>query len=143
DLPLEAVSDFVFDQVRRFAELAAEAELPVAHVKAHGALYNQAVHNGPLARAIAAGVARWSRNVVLMGLAGSPMLEVFAELGFRTAAEAFADRAYEPNGTLRSRKFPDALIADPDRASLQALRIVRDQRVKASDGSEVPIVAQT
>ena len=57
-----------------------------------------------LAQAIAAGVARWSRDVVLVGLAGSPMLDVFREAGFRAAAEAFADRRYEPDGTLRSRK---------------------------------------
>lgn len=118
DLPLEAVSDFVYEQVTALAKLAS-----IAHVKAHGALYNQAVKNLALAQAIADGVARWSRDVVLVGLAGSPMLDVFRDAGFPVAAEAFADRTYEPDGTLRSRKFPDALIRDPEAAAAQSLRI--------------------
>ena len=59
------------------AQIAASCGATLTHVKPHGALYNQAVHNGPLAEAIAAGVATWSRNVVMVGLAGSPMLDVF------------------------------------------------------------------
>ncbi|MEO8026094.1 MAG: 5-oxoprolinase subunit PxpA [Bryobacteraceae bacterium] len=143
DLPPSAVSDFVFEQVRRFGEVAAAAGARVAHVKPHGALYNQAVHNRPLAEAIADGVGRWSRNVVLMGLAGSPMLDVFRTAGFAAAAEAFADRKYEPNGTLRSRKFDDALLHDPEEAARQALLIAASGRVVASDGSEVRLQAET
>ena len=78
-----------------------------------------------IAEAIAKGVARWRRDVVLIGLAGSQMLEVFREAGFAVAAEAFADRRYEPDGTLRSRKFDDALIRDPEEAGRQALNIVQ------------------
>ncbi len=142
-MPLEAVSDFVFEQVVAFAAAANEMGTRVAHVKAHGALYNQAVHNGPLAEAIAIGVARWSRDVTLMGLAGSPMLDVFHQAGFTVAAEAFADRKYEPDGTLRARKFADALIEDPERAADQALRMASHGFVIASDGSEVAVNAQT
>jgi UPF0271 protein len=118
DLPLEAVSGFVYEQVRA---LSAHAE--IVHVKPHGALYNQAARNRELARAIAEGVAQFSRNLVLVGLAGSAMLEVFAECGFEVAAEAFADRTYEPDGTLRSRKHAGALIRDPKAAAAQAVRI--------------------
>jgi len=96
-----------------------------------------------LAAAIANGVARWSRDVVLVGLAGSPMLDAFREDGFAVAAEAFADRRYEPDGTLRSRKFADALIRDPEEAGRQALSIVERGLVVASDGSEVRVNAQT
>ena len=95
------------------------------------------------AEAIARGVARWRHDVVLIGLAGSQMLEVFREAGFAVAAEAFADRRYEPDGTLRSRKFDDALIRDPAEAGRQALNIVRRGTVIACDGSEVSISAQT
>ena len=112
-------------------------------MKPHGALYNQAVRNRELAKAIAAGVARWSRHVVLVGLAGSPMLDVFREAGFNIAAEAFADRRYEPDGTLRSRKFEDALIRDPAEAGKQALGMVQRGVVTAWDGSEVAVNAQT
>jgi len=115
----------------------------VVHVKPHGALYNQAVRNRELADAIAAGVARWRRDVVLVGLAGSPMLQVFRAAGFQVAAEAFADRRYEPDATLRSRKFEDALIRDSQQAAQQALGIVKRGLVTASDGSEVAVAAQT
>jgi UPF0271 protein len=71
------------------------------------------------------------------------MLDVFREAGFAVAAEAFADRRYEPDGTLRSRKFDDALIRDPAEAANQALRMVERGTVIASDGTEVPVNAQT
>jgi UPF0271 protein len=137
------VAQAVFEQVRVLAEVAKSCGARVVHVKPHGALYNQAVKDRELARAIAQGVARWKRNVVLVGLAGSPMLDVFREAGFAVAAEAFADRKYEPDGTLRSRKFEDALIRDPEQAARQALAMVERGVVTASNGSEVAVAAQT
>ena len=142
-IPPEAVADSVFQQVRTLADVAARYSVRLSHVKPHGALYNQAARNRVLAKAIATGVARWRHDVVLVGLAGSQMLEVFREAGFAVAAEAFADRRYEPDGTLRSRKFDDALIRDPEEAGHQALSIVQRGIVIASDGSEVPVNAQT
>jgi 5-oxoprolinase (ATP-hydrolysing) subunit A len=139
----EVIADSVFEQVKALAEVAAGCRAVVTHVKPHGALYNQAVGNRLLAEAIADGVARWNRNVILMGLAGSPMLDVFREAGFRVAAEAFADRRYEPDGTLRSRKFDDALIRDPAEAGRQALQIAERGSVTARDGTEVAVNAQT
>ena len=137
------VADSVFEQVRTLAEVASRSGARVAHVKPHGALYNQAVRNRELAEAVAQGVARWNRDVVLVGLAGSPMLDVFREAGFEVAAEAFADRRYEPDGTLRSRKFKDALIRNPEEAAWQALGIAERGIVIASDGSEVDVGAPT
>ena len=142
-MPPKEIAASVFEQVRTLAEIAARRGARVVHVKPHGALYNQAVRNRELAAAIAKGVARWSRDVVLVGLAGSPMLDVFREAGFTVAAEAFADRRYEPDGTLRSRKFEDALIRNPEEAAWQALGIAERGVVIASDGSEVSVDAQT
>ena len=71
------------------------------------------------------------------------MLEVFREAGFAVAAEAFADRRYEADGTLRSRKFDDALIRDPVEAARQALSIAQRGIVTAHDGTEVQLSAQT
>jgi 5-oxoprolinase (ATP-hydrolysing) subunit A len=138
-----AVAESVFEQVRALAAVAESCGAQVVHVKPHGALYNQAVRDRELAGAIAQGIARWRRDVVLVGLAGSAMLEVFREAGFTVAAEAFADRRYEPDGTLRSRKFGDALICDPEEAAQQALGMVERGFVTASDGSEVALKAQT
>ncbi len=150
-MPAEAVADSVCEQVRALAEVAAACCTKLVHVKPHGALYNQAVKNRELAEAIAKGVAKgiaqgkdhWSKDVVLVGLAGSLMLEVFREAGFAVAAEAFADRRYEADGTLRSRKFEDALIRNPEEAAWQALGIAERGVVIASDGSEVAVDAQT
>ncbi len=137
------VANSVYEQVSALAKVASDCGAPVIHVKPHGALYNQAVKNRELAAAIAEGVALWRRDLVLVGLAGSPMLEVFREAGFTVAAEAFADRRYESDGTLRSRKFDDALIREPEMAARQALAMVERGTVIASDGSEVPVSAQT
>ena len=139
----EAVANSIYGQVLALAQVAAKCGAKLVHVKPHGALYNQAVRNRDLAQAIAQGVAKYSKDLVLMGLAESPMLEVFREAGFAVAAEAFADRRYEPDGTLRSRKFDDALIRNPEEAAWQALGIAERGVVIASDGSEVAVDAQT
>ena len=139
----DAVADSVCEQVRALAEVAAKCGAKLVHVKPHGALYNQAVKNRELAEAIVKGVAQYSKNLVLMGLAGSLMLDVFREARLATAAEAFADRRYEPDGTLRSRKFENALIRDPAEAAKQALSIAQRGTVTAHDGAEVKLSAQT
>jgi len=137
------ISDAVFEQVNALNEVATRLGANIVHVKPHGALYNQAVRNSEIASAVADGVARWKRDVVLVGLADSPMLEVFRATGFSVAAEAFADRVYEANGTLRSRKFDDALIRDPALAGKQAVKIATQNKLTAFGGSEVAVHAQT
>jgi len=143
DLPKEAIADSVFQQVRTLAGIAESCGAHLTHVKAHGALYNQAARDAVIAAAIADGVARWNRRLLLVGLAGSPMLGVFRQSGFSVAAEAFADRRYESDGLLRPRKFPDALIGDPREASRQALCIVQQHTAIAGDGREISVQAQT
>ena len=139
----EAVANSIYEQVRALAEVATKCGTKLVHVKPHGALYNQAVKNRELAEAIAKGVTKFSKDLVLMGLAESPMLDVFREAGFAVAAEAFADRRYEADGTLRSRKFENALIRDPAEAAKQALSIAQRGVVTAHDGTEVRLSAQT
>jgi len=143
NLSPEALADEVFQQVSALARVAVTMGITLSHVKAHGALYNQAAKDRALARAFADGVARWSRDLVLVGLAGSIMLDVFRDAGFRVAAEAFADRRYQPDGTLRPRRFADALIGDSSEAAQQALRIVENGTVRACDGSDIAVDAQT
>lgn len=143
NLPADTIAQSVFEQVSKLAEIAAKGGARISHVKAHGALYNQAARDSAVAWAIANGVARWRRDVVLVGLAGSPMLDAFRHAGFAIAAEAFADRRYEADGSLRSRKFADALIVDPAESAAQALRIAEKTSVIARDGTEIRIAAQT
>jgi UPF0271 protein len=124
-LSSDEIEATVEEQVRALAAIAAEVGVELVHVKPHGALYNAAVRDTMIAQAIARGVARWSRSVILVGLAGAPVLDVWREMGFRVAAEAFADRAYEPDGTLRPRSKPGALITDPMAAAAQAVALAR------------------
>jgi 5-oxoprolinase (ATP-hydrolysing) subunit A len=142
-LPAASISELVYQQVCTLDRIAARWQAPVVHVKAHGALYNQAAGDPVIADAIAAGVARWRRDVVLVGLAGSSMLHVFRAAGFRVAAEAFADRRYEADGTLRSRRFADALIHEPKRAAEQALSIAAEGSVVSAAGTRCAVQAAT
>ena len=143
DLSADAIAESVFQQVSRLAEIAAKCGSKISHVKAHGALYNQAARDAAIAAAVAKGVARWGRDVILVGLAGSQMLDVFREAGFGIAAEAFADRCYEPDGSLRSRKFADGLILDPAEAAEQAFCIAEIGSVVAAGGRDIRLNAQT
>jgi 5-oxoprolinase (ATP-hydrolysing) subunit A len=137
------ISDSVFRQVAALAKIAEESGATIVHVKPHGALYNQASADTLIARAIADGVRRWGRDVALVGLAGSVMLDEFRAAGFRVLAEAFVDRRYEPNGRLRSRKSPDALLIDPQQTAQQALRIVTRGEVVVAGGAVIPLEANT
>jgi UPF0271 protein len=137
---LEAAIVYQVGAVGAFAR-AAGTEL--RHVKPHGALYNQAAVNLGVAESIARAIRRVSGELILVGLAGSLMLEAGRAAGLQVAAEAFADRAYEADGTLRSRRFADAVHATPAAAAAQAVSIGRDGRVTAFDGSTVTVHADT
>ena len=152
-LSLEEVAASVHKQLLALSKIADAGGARISHVKPHGALYNQAAHDTQLAAAIAEGVSRWlaacsisqmqNNSMVLVGLATSPMLEIFQQAGFSIAAEAFADRRYEPDGTLRSRKFKDALLHHPEDAAAQAVRIATQRSVIAANGAAIPLQAQT
>jgi UPF0271 protein len=126
-----------------FAKIAEKCRASVVHVKPHGALYNKATQDAGIARGIAAGVRRWNKDVVLVGLAGSVMLEEFRAAGFRVAAEAFADRRYEKDGSLRARRYRDALLDAPDKAAEQAVQIAEGRGVLTREGAVVAVEAQT
>lgn len=117
------VTALVADQVAFAKEAAAEAGLQLYHVKPHGALYNEASVNGEVAEAIAKGVRQVLRDVVLVGLAGSVMIEVFRRQGFVALRESFADRRYTPEGLLVNRSIHGALIEEPSEARRQMDRL--------------------
>ena len=139
----DEISGFVSQQIYDFIKLADNLGCEVIHIKPHGALYNVAAQDENVALAISKGIKRVSSEFVLFGLAGSKMIEVWKNEGFKVAAEAFADRSYEPNGSLRSRKFDNALITDPFAAAEQALRIAAEGKVISITRNEIPLDAQT
>jgi UPF0271 protein len=140
---LDATPDEIENDVLyQIGALAAFAKL--SHVKAHGALYNRAAENPTIARAIARAVARFDPNLVLVGLATSnAMADAARESGLHFAREGFCDRAYNRDGTLRSRREAGAVIADPARAAQQALQIAREKSVTTPEGATIPLEADT
>ena len=137
DMSEAEIEDTVAWQIGRLEAVAARLGATIVHVKPHGALYNVAARNRAVARAIGAAVRQWNKQLAggsvcpkLFGLAGSPMLEVWRGMGLRVAAEGFADRRYEADGTLRSRQLADALITDPTEAAAQAVRLVSEGGVE-------------
>lgn len=140
--PTEA-EDFVLYQVAAVAGVAAAEGVSLQHVKPHGALFNMAVHDAQLAAAIARAVAAFDKRLILFGLPGSEILKAGRTTGLRVAAEVFADRAYEPDGTLASRKKPGTVIHDPDAVVARAVRMVTQKNVVAIDGSVVALEADT
>jgi UPF0271 protein len=143
DLPPAEIEASVLYQVGAVAAFADAAGVELRHVKAHGALYNRAARDPAAATAIARAVRRIDRGLVLIGLAGSALLDAGRDAGLPVASEAFADRGYEADGSLRARHHPDALLEAPERAAAQAVGIVRDRAVRAVDGSRVAIEADT
>lgn len=141
--PPAALSAAVAAQVAALLSVTRRLGARLAHVKPHGALYNAAAKDPALALAIAEGVARVAPGAVLVGLAGSAMLGAFARAGFPVAAEAFADRGYEPDGSLTPRGRPGAMKETPEEAADQALSIAARGEVVASNGARIPVLAET
>ena len=135
--------DFVLYQVAAVAGVAAAEGVKVQHVKPHGALFNMAVRNAELATAIARAVAAFDKSLILFGLPGSEILKAGRAAGLRVAAEIFADRAYEPDGSLMSRRKPGSVIHDADAVVSRAVKMVTERSVVASDGSRVTLDADT
>ncbi|MBL8296738.1 MAG: 5-oxoprolinase subunit PxpA [Rhodanobacteraceae bacterium] len=130
-------------QIGALHSFAKSKNTQMNHVKPHGALYNMAARDPALAEAIAAAVAEFDRDLILVGLAGSALLAAGRAAGLAVAAEAFCDRRYRADGSLMPRREADAVIHDADMAITQALSIVQQGCVTAGDGSRVVISADT
>ncbi len=132
----------VYQQILSLVRAAEKLSMHIAHVKPHGALYH-AARDRQVAEAIGRAAMSIDPHLVMVGQAGSVTLARWRAMGLRSVAEAFADRAYEKDGKLRSRNLPDALLESPDRAAQQALEIVLHGRAVTHDGNELPLDAET
>ena len=137
------IEDSVGQQLAALARIAESLDMRLMHVKPHGALYHAANTNREVALAIGRAAQAIDPGLIMVGQAGSQALEAWRSMGLRCAAEAFADRAYEPDGTLRKRTLSGALIDDPTRAGQQAIDLAVRHKVIASDGSELAVEANT
>ena len=112
-------------------------------MKAHGALYNQAARDRRLADAIAAAIKAFDPSLIMFGLPKSAMVDAGVAAGLRVAGEGFADRAYEPDGSLTPRSRPGAVIHDPAVVVERAVRMIRDGVVLTPAGREIPLKIDT
>ncbi len=134
--------DSIRDQIETLVDIASEHEMELTHVKPHGALYNLAVNNEEISQTIAEAIIDVNSSFKAVGLAGSKMITVFDELGLDVISESYVDRMYEADGTLRSRKFDDALITDPEKAANQ-MKSMLNGHIVAVDGTEFQVKIQS
>jgi UPF0271 protein len=140
--PAEA-EDFVLYQIAAVGGVAAAEGMPLQHVKPHGALYNLAARDASLAAAIARAITSFDRRLLLFAPFDSELYNAGLAAGLGVAAEAFADRAYEPDGSLASRRKPGAVIHDRETVVGRALQMARSRQVTAIDGAVVPLDVDT
>ena len=139
----EAVENLVLYQIAALDGFVRSRGGTLTHVKPHGALYHGGAEFPDVARAIVDGIRRFRTTLVLIGGAGSMLIEAGREAGLAVAEEAIADRRYRADGTLVPRGEPGALLTDPEEAAEQAVRIARDHAVVAAGGARIPVRADT
>lgn len=133
----------VLTQVETLRNIVRQEEGELTGVKPHGALYHEAARNRDVAGAVARAVFTISPRLVLITSPGSKLVEAGAELDLTVAIEGFVDRGYRPDGSLVPRGEPGALVAGPKAAVDQALSIVREGRVRTTNGSSFALKVDT
>jgi UPF0271 protein len=137
---LEALVEY---QIRALAEIASTDGVRLSHVKPHGALYNMAARDVGVADAIARAVRGVDPSLVLFGLSGSELIAAGRRAGLRVASEVFADRGYNPDGSLSQRGTPGAVLSDVSEVVRRAVRMATDQEVATVDGATIRVAADT
>jgi 5-oxoprolinase (ATP-hydrolysing) subunit A len=143
DIAVDDLTADVIYQIGALQALARAAGSAVTYVKPHGALYNTIVSDRGQARAVAQAVRAVDPSLPVLGLAGSAFFAAADDLGLRCVAEAFADRAYRPDGQLVSRREPGAVLDDPAEIAERVATMVGCGRVAAVDGSAIPIKVES
>ena len=139
----DSLYDSLTGQVNALADIAAQLGARLTHVKPHGALYNDAVHDAELADIIARVTSEAPGEPAFVGMAGTEMQRAAERHGLRFIAEAFIDRAYEPDGTLVPRSEPNAVHNDLNVVTTQATTLARDRQVTARTGDVIDVDADT
>lgn len=143
NLQANEIYELISEQVKILFSIANEKGAKLHHVKPHGALYNMAATNQSLAAAIAKAIKNIDSSLIVYGLVNSYSIDEAKKIGLQTANEVFADRTYQDDGTLTSRKLPNALIEDPDRAIAQVLQMIKNKTVNSVSGKVVSMTAET
>lgn len=142
-MSLQELEDSIAALVDAFLRIIDRCGGKLSHVKTHGALYHAAMRQREIAEVVARAIARIGVPVILVGQAAAPALDVWRAMGWRVASEAFADRRYEADGSLRDRREADALMDDPQQAAAQAVRIAQGRGALTAAREIVPLQADT
>jgi UPF0271 protein len=142
-IPVDDIYAGTLYQLGALAAVARAAGGRIAHLKAHGALYNQAARDATMADAIVKAVAAFDPTIAVFGLAGSELVKATTRAGLTPIEEAFADRGYLADGSLVPRKMPGAMIEDENEMMTRILTMIHDGKVRAIDGSWCKLNAQT
>jgi UPF0271 protein len=143
DITPQEAYDLVVYQIGALSAFVKAEGGQLQHVKPHGALFNMAAKSPSLSEAIAEAVYKVDPDLILFGLAGSELIKAGQKAGLRTASEVFSDRTYQEDGSLTSRREPNALIKDKDVAVRQVIRMVREGKVRTVQGTDISIKANT
>ncbi|MGE5254992.1 MAG: LamB/YcsF family protein [Planctomycetaceae bacterium] len=143
DLSAGEIENYLLYQMGALYAFAKAHGLPLQHMKAHGTLGNVAFVDLEVSKAIARAALRFDKETIFVALAGTVMVQAAKEVGARYVEEVYADRVYNPDGTLQSRKIPGSVIHDPEKAARQALTIVKEGYVIAHDGTKVRVKAES
>ncbi|WP_456367588.1 LamB/YcsF family protein [Thermococcus sp.] len=139
----EEARNYVLYQIGALYAFAKAENLELQHVKPHGALYNALVKEEELARAVIEGIADFDRKLIFVTLSGSRPAQIAGEMGIKVAHEVFADRAYNPDGTLVPRSKPGAVIHDREEIAERVVSMVKDGGVRAINGEWVELKVDT
>jgi UPF0271 protein len=139
DVTLNEIENYLLYQMGALYAFAKAHGLPLQHVKVHGALGNLAFIDLEVSKAIARAALRFSKDILLVVYSGTIMAQAAKEAGVRFVEEVYADRVYNPDGTLQSRKIPGSVIHDPGKAARHALTMVREGYVVAHDGTKFKV----
>ena len=137
------LADEILYQLGALDALARANGTKISYVKPHGALYNTIVHHEAHARAVVDGVKAFSPDLALMLLPGGIAVDIAEAAGMRVIREAFADRGYNPDGTLVSRREPNAVLHDPEEVAARVLQVAATGSVTATDGTIVDVHAES
>ena len=138
DLPAKEIKKLIIDQINILTGIANDKEIKVTHVKPHGALNNMACENYDLAKVISESIIETNKDLIFLVPTGSQMEKAGKKLNLKVAAEIFADRNYEDDGNLVSRKKNNAMITDPEIAKKHVIKMVESQAINCYSGKQIP-----
>ena len=138
NLPANEIKKLVIDQINILSDIANNKGIKVTHVKPHGALNNMACENYDLAKIISESIIETNKDLIFLVPTGSQMEKAGKKLNLKVAAEIFADRNYEDDGNLVSRKKNNPMITDPEDAKKHVIKMVENQALNCYSGKQIP-----